>query len=596
MADEFKGKVYEILTLIAIKKYSALIGNEEDIFWNIPPKCINVECDFTIGKSSEIPRILYQVTHTVAGSASQKKFWRNIGEFVDARIAFGENLHIVSIMFDSIQKRDLADISDVVFDGVLEVDRQSYGQDIIDLALYFEAKYKDEKTPLLQKAVRIEQEIALGKGIDAVKQYAEDITRISRSNNTSSKLGWYNAYCQYNSRRVFSRIPQRRETYLRRGLGRLMPIDDEQTVKELLNTSRRKSAITELPSFLIDLQLYKETITGYVITEKIKRGNQVKPNELLRVVDYFDNDTLIEIWNKQKSVTDQFSMSCQEVASSAYKGYSDFVVRMYTSLCTVEGMKKALADCYTNPSIVLNVPIENIPSPVWKPWLFDYLMTIIKAHTGKQQGYGYSKLVIDAGLYVPGKRSVLDFVLPKYNNRTKMLEEVVLQGVASALATKLKGIGIDWISSNHELVSAYYLQGLFEDKIYKTDAFDPILELLKKQIPGLEIVSRHVTTLSELSSASSSTCYVAQVKDTIIMWQPGYDSHCNDKFKELMGRIGMLRTTYCNGKVLERTGIERYLLILDGTWNQRHINCLHRAGFDGIFYPDEIDILKEAIV
>jgi len=38
------------------------------------------------------------------------------------------------------------------------------------------------------------------------------------------------------------------------------------------------------------------------------------------------------------------------------------------------------------------------------------------------------------------------------------------------------------------------------------------------------------------------------------------------------------------------------ILLLDGTWRQKDIDALVSAGWDEIYYPDEIDKLKEAIV
>ena len=38
------------------------------------------------------------------------------------------------------------------------------------------------------------------------------------------------------------------------------------------------------------------------------------------------------------------------------------------------------------------------------------------------------------------------------------------------------------------------------------------------------------------------------------------------------------------------------ILLLDGTWRQADLNSLLRAGWDEIFYPDEMDQLAKSIV
>ena len=47
---------------------------------------------------------------------------------------------------------------------------------------------------------------------------------------------------------------------------------------------------------------------------------------------------------------------------------------------------------------------------------------------------------------------------------------------------------------------------------------------------------------------------------------------------------------------MRRPGIEKLILVLDGTWRQNDLDSLLRAGWDEIFYPDEMDELAKAVV
>ena len=38
------------------------------------------------------------------------------------------------------------------------------------------------------------------------------------------------------------------------------------------------------------------------------------------------------------------------------------------------------------------------------------------------------------------------------------------------------------------------------------------------------------------------------------------------------------------------------MLLLDGTWTQKDLDTLVRAGWDEIYYPDEIDKLKASVL
>jgi len=133
MADEVLGNIYEVLTIVAIEDYTTILKKGETVYWHEHPKGVLIEPDLTIGKDKDHPRLLFQISHTNAESASHHKFWRNIGEFVDARLALGAATAISNVVFDSGQKRKLASASEALFDGFLEADREPYGADLIDL-------------------------------------------------------------------------------------------------------------------------------------------------------------------------------------------------------------------------------------------------------------------------------------------------------------------------------------------------------------------------------------------------------------------------------------------------------------------------------
>ena len=76
-----------------------------------------------------------------------------------------------------------------------------------------------------------------------------------------------------------------------------------------------------------------------------------------------------------------------------------------------------------------------------------------------------------------------------------------------------------------------------------------------------------------------------------IVWQSCTDSGRDHKKKELCGRAPGLRYHW-NGKgFVARPGIKKLVLLLDGTWRDEDLKALLRAGWDEIFYPDEMDRL-----
>ena len=89
-----------------------------------------------------------------------------------------------------------------------------------------------------------------------------------------------------------------------------------------------------------------------------------------------------------------------------------------------------------------------------------------------------------------------------------------------------------------------------------------------------------------------------RVNNTLINWQSAHGSHTNDKRKELCGRGPALRYSWDTKKkaFIRRPSAERLFLIVDGTWGQSDLDALVHAGWDEIFYPDEMDRLVKAIV
>ena len=134
MADEILGNVYELITEVALRDYSKTLKKGEKVFAQDTPVGIGIIPDLIVGKTVNKPRILLQVHHTRAERASENKFWRNVGEYVDARNTLGAGVRIVTITFDSGQKRKLSTAAAHLMDGFLEVDRKTYGAELLALS------------------------------------------------------------------------------------------------------------------------------------------------------------------------------------------------------------------------------------------------------------------------------------------------------------------------------------------------------------------------------------------------------------------------------------------------------------------------------
>lgn len=591
MADEVLGSIYEVLTIVAIEDYTAIVGSGESLFWEEYPKGVSIKPDITIGVDKDKPRILLLVHHTNAERASEKKFWRNIGELVDARLALGATTTIANVVFESIQKKKLIAASKAIFDGFLEVHEQPYGAAMSKLTAALAAQAISGKVAPSDRANMIRAHLKAHPSDEAIaKLFAADIIKLVSS---SSKFAsnWFGALQKLQPLRPPLRVPKARVTTVRRGLGRLLPIDDEQYLRQLL-ADIRVNTPRPVPSYLIDL--------GLAVPDAGGKRYRIVGKEILGLLNIFDDNLIVDFWKKARASSKAVRQASDAIRhSDDFPRFHSFVATQFHRLSTATDLEQALRDCYLDPNNVLGAPIGLSEPKSSGAWLFNYLMTIIKAEAKKQQGYGYSRLTKEAGLAIPGKRSILDFALPKYITRTKPLDAHVYEGVARALSVRLSAIGASWITGNEQAITDAFLRGLFEDKIYKMAAFDPTRYQLEAGLkkPSFNRRSRKPTFLTQVMAETGvTTTDVIEGKNTLLLWQSATNKGVNHKMKELCGRLGMLRVKATPTGAAPDTGYKKAILLLDGTWTDAHLKRLADCGADAIFYPDEIDDLIKAIV
>lgn len=179
------------------------------------------------------------------------------------------------------------------------------------------------------------------------------------------------------------------------------------------------------------------------------------------------------------------------------------------------------------------------------------------------------------------------------------MPEMVLRAMAQALAGRLRAIGESAIAALVLRVPAELGRTLVEAKLVTYRNFEPMWMLLRMTLPDLARV-RYPACFAERSDlgGQASKTNVAKSKKTLINWQSAHGSHTNDKKKELCGRAVALRYSWDpRGKrFIPRPGVKKLILVVDGTWRQDDLDALVAAGWDEIYYPDEMDKLAAAIV
>lgn len=574
MADEILGGLYEMLVLVALEDHARVLQRGEAVFWHMAPPGVAIEPDLTIGVEHARPRIILLVSHTNAERASEKKFWRNIGEYVDTRLALGSKVLVSNIVFDSGQKRRLAAASLALFDSFLEVDRTPYGAELVAFCTTlasnrsFRNASETARLPIVRQSLRGAQRASA-----AVSRLGRELEGLVRQ--SAGRTNWPSAFAAASKGRPRRRLPTPRQTSLRRGLGRLLPIADEKELREVVQSVRKGSAYP-WPAYFEPLGLTGPSLKGRV----------VKDREVRWPASALPEDAIANLWRLARRSSRALLQACkgiERIENTAV--FHRFVVSRYADLCRHTRLRRALLDCYANPGSVLGVKMDVKDAAHQNLWLFDYVMQIIKAQTGKQQGYGYTRLAAECGFRFE-IAATAGVVLSPFLQRAKPLKPELLDGIATALARRLSLVGLDWVRANEALVATFALRGLFEDKIYKISAFDPLGDLLKVALDGRAAVEhpRHPTFLTEFAGPGAASCYVIKCRDVALMWQTAHGGHCNDKTKELLGRAAMLAA-------LASPEIKKIGLLIDGDWTQKHLDSLVSAGYDGVFYPDELDEL-----
>jgi hypothetical protein len=297
------------------------------------------------------------------------------------------------------------------------------------------------------------------------------------------------------------------------------------------------------------------------------------------------------------------------------------VVCHYSTLIEPSGMLAALQKQHKDPAYLLPAAsVAGYPSDVW---LFRIVFDLIKAFGGAKQGYGYAQLVQDIKAEVSDGK-VLRFVrvataapgwslptstepvrrgLQDYVNRipNTSFSPQLLAVVAFVLAKRLGGLPKEQLDKVGPALAEIWASSTFEARLLAHRGFDPIGILLKKALAGTSHRESYISACfadaaQNLATKLTGTTKVIIAGRTIINWQSSHGSHTNDKKKELCGRAVGLRYHWNGSKFVLRPDIDNLILVLDGTWRDDDIQALVRAGWDEIYFPDEMDRVIKAIV
>ena len=581
MAGERIGKVYEALIKVVLdqlKTENCFLGS---VFWNQKPEGISVEPDLSIGVDYNHPQFVFMVTHCNAIKKSPMKAARNMGELSELKTSISPMPIAINIIFDAVMENGLKHLQSAAFDEQIIVGDMPYGSTILTWAHSHQNDFNIGKNNIPREfLIDIKRNHSFTSALNALK--ADICTCICKSQRPNEIEVWEKEQLRAKEFHVDARI-----THLRRGFTKRLLAGQDLDNLQSSNVNL---------DWLVELGLVGKAISGYrIIDEDLLWFVRSPWNEHYKTIaTVCTNDGFWKQVNKVRSIR-------------RLSAYEDYVVSNICTLQDPKGMESFLSHCRKEPSYSLSLPPDVAPPE--NLWIYDFIGALEKARNGKLQAFGCSIFSNHpkANSQKIGNMSIGEWCEAFSNTYFNLREgfsipDGVEAYIALVLSDTLRTFDAKQIQNLSGKTKSMFLAKEYEATLLSYNGFDPLLgvlidaEIIKNVGEKVSIKSCFAESAGLGGRTGNST--VIRVKNTIINWQSATDSGRDHKRKELSGKAVAIRYTW-NPETkcfIPRSCTKKLILLLDGTWRQSDINTLINAGWDEIYYPDELDKLKEAIV
>ena len=589
MAGEQNGKAYEAFTkatLESLKKKRLIRG---DIFWDQKPEGMTIVPDLTIGTDKDHLHTVLLVTHSGSAKNSDMKYWRNMGELAEAKIQLPDVPKVFNLAFDSVIKENLKLAQAASFDGQLIVGDLRYGAELqqwIDNNLSRFPKDKHEKVTFIHDESKTDS--TLRKLLRAFKHDLKILLAKKAPPELDQVWGM-------ERKRPRGKAQRARDTFVRRGLSKLLIFEDLDVAIRLF-TGKRVGG-DEVPAYAYELGLATRFTSGgpgiaksadEEIANAIATIGKTTARRILAQAPMDKLSGWLETLRCLARLTDMIS----------------YLEKHFAQFCNPQVLVSKLWTLHSNPSAYakeLPTLSSKVPGSVW---LIEIILEVIKNCSGDAAGYGYAQMAREVaklpGMPHAGDR-IHSIVLSDWIHRrgNEVMPRPYLASVCQVLSRHLTEITLSGVNTTKATIKTSATQNIVEAKLCTYRGFEPLRTLIQDTLK--------TTTLDKLRSCfgekvklpgQATKTTVLKKGSTLINWQSVSDAGRDHKKKELCGRAVALRYSWdAKGKkFIPRPGVKKLVLVVDGTWRREDLLALARAGWDEIFYPDEMDKLATAIV
>lgn len=577
MANEARGLLYETITDAALNRAIKISGVKGPVRWNEKPDKMTVNPDFTIGENPNAPTHIFLITASGAARNSEIKSWRNLAELQEAKAQLPTTPIVVNVYYKSELKQGIAAAAEFGYDTIFHADKKAYYKTLeswVSNNIRSSAKTKEKRRDLLQDDIAVNPILA-----SAIEELAKDLAETLKIRNNELEPLWQLMKTDFAKTRTY---PTHKITSLRRGLAKLAVI--EPNFREIIyeaEKTRKAIPTAKLPQYVFDLSFFTRSIAGSRLTD----------NDIKGVINLLGAENCEAILKRLPSNTNFYIVPLRDIGR--VEKHADFVFDNYEKFTDKDQFKQLLLESFDNPSKLSGIASDE------KVWVFDIVISLLKAQSKRLQGYGSAQLADDT--QIPELLAGLHGVtMTPFVQREKHLSDVNIDLLAAGLS---KRFAEDVSKADIPKLKTKLLQIIvkenLEDRLIPYRNLEASLwlleEELKRQKKAYSEKSARVGWLNEYSNMGRSVATTPFVKvgGTLIHWKSVSDAGKDHKKKELSARARNVKYQYdAKTKTFKRReGVERLALIVDGTFNDNDLKVLSDSGWDLIVYPDEISDL-----
>lgn len=640
MAGETRGELAEAIAKVALEIAISNRSKEENVYWEVLPQSLVILPDLTIGKDKDSPINLFLVNACDSVGNSNMKFWRNIGEIFDAKSRLESSPAIFNLVFKSEIKPELIRLTEVLCDSAHNVDLDPKHGSYI--SKWLEANHSKVPSSKLLKLKTVEEALDPSSASydsclsEAINDLSNKITQKLDSRKNELLPLWNLLRIDFLDR-LSKPVRSARTTMLRRGLARWL-VFDGSIRKEIIEKHLSKDFISNrcVPEYARALGMLNVDLRGASIPNSEPKDEKMVSTAAkdLRLAAEFYSKASTDVQEAAAALCSALEHAPPEMIRAAeliramptrVGSWHTYVKNNWAILTTPMGCYQALLQCQSDPTMggAIMHQDEN------RVWLYDHLVAMLRVVVNRDNDFGYSKFVSYFKTHQkdPELLALFEHVISHLSGKHKKVAQrwidetlpntaepgrrgfqewlagskPVSQVIIAAFAFSLSKLISEKIKNPSKLSDKFLLEkhaySLWNRLLTHQD-FEPLLELIEvacKDKVEYVLAPTVMADLAEKAVQSMGYIPVLEFQGGLIYWQSVTDSGKDHKRKELCGRARALRYQKVDNSFSQRSEVKRLILVIDGTFNDLDLKVLSEAGWDEIYYPDEMNELTTSI-